>query len=597
VTRGELARLVRDELKAKTGREISLKDAGAVVRGILKDRDDIADPASYVKAAIKRDPRGFLPSAGPVTTKPLPRAHPDDVAAYLSELQEPQATEPHAANGEEPTGEAESAVDRPRKSGQAAELVALARFRYRMVTSEDGHCYAAPVTGPAIVIPIRGPGGLRTRLAWLYAQEHPGAVASSTALTDAMTTLEGLAAGNDPEPVHLRIAQLGDGIVIDLGTADGRCVIAGPAGWRTADEPPVLFRRSKLTSPMPAPVRAADGLALLRSLLNVEDAEYRLIVGWLVSGLIPGMPHPVLALRGEQGTAKSTAARLLTTVIDPSPAPLRSAPHNQKQWATCAAASWVVTLDNLSSIPGWLSDALCRAVTGEAFIDRALYSDDDVTVLSFLRVIALTSIGTGSLAGDLAERMLVVDLQPIPDHRRRREAQVREAFEAGRPAIFGALLDQVAAVLARRPRIQLPQLPRMADFAQVLAALDQANGWTTLADYASGAIDTAAEVIEGDAFAVAVRDFTRQHRKWAGTATELHELLPKPNPVPKGWPPDPTRVGHALTRCAPALRQQGIQVDKQRAGSKRERRLIFLSLSPSQAEEGDPASAASDDPQ
>jgi hypothetical protein len=340
------------------------------------------------------------------------------------------------------------------------------------------------------------------------------------------------------------------------------------------------------------PVRAAAGLKRLRSLLNVEEAEYRLLIGWLVCALFPDMAHPVLALRGEQGTAKSTAARLLTTLIDPSPAPLRSAPRDLKQWATCAAASWVVTLDNISSIPGWLSDALCRAVTGEAFIDRALYSDDDVTVLSFLRVIALTSIGTGSLAGDLAERMLVVDLQPIPDRRRRSETQVREAFEAARPAIFGALLNQVAAVLARLTGVRLQRLPRMADFARVLAALDEANGWSTLVEYGRGAMRTAAEVLEGDPFAVAVRDFTRGRGRWTGTAKQLLDELPKPDPAVKNWPKDPTRVGHALTRCAPALRQLGIECDR----GKRGQRLITFSRSPSfpsQIKEEDPASPAS----
>jgi len=40
------------------------------------------------------------------------------------------------------------------------------------------------------------------------------------------------------------------------------------------------------------------------------------------------MPHPVLLLRGEHGTAKSTAARLLTSLIDRCAAQLRTAPRN-----------------------------------------------------------------------------------------------------------------------------------------------------------------------------------------------------------------------------------------------------------------------------
>jgi hypothetical protein len=51
-----------------------------------------------------------------------------------------------------------------------------------------------------------------------------------------------------------------------------------------------------------------------------------------------------------------------------------------------------VVLDNISGIPDWLSDALCRAVTGDGMVRRRLYENDDLTVLAFRRVVALTSI-------------------------------------------------------------------------------------------------------------------------------------------------------------------------------------------------------------
>jgi hypothetical protein len=603
MNRDELARMARKQIQAETGRAIPLKFAETVVRDILGDRYP-DNPAKYIEAAIRRNPGRFLPSDGPggrPVTPPMPDIDPDDVIAYRDAyrdgLRQSNSTDAPEADGEELADDPEAGptAEPAKKTGQAAELVTLAGFRYRMVQSADRRMYAVPLTGPAIVVPLRGPSGLKARLAKIYAQEHPGSVASSNALGDAMTVLEGHATDNDPEPVHLRTARHAGSIVLDLGAADGRCVIVGPGGWRVANEPPVLFRRSQLTSVIPEPVRIANGLRRLRSLLNVDETDFRQIVGWLVCGLIPDLAHPVLALRGEQGTAKSTAARMLTMLIDPSPAPLRSAPRDLKQWAISATASWVVVLDNVSSIPTWLSDALCRAVTGEAFIDRALYSDDDVTVLSYRRVIALTSIGTGNLAGDLAERMLLVELQPIPDRRRRSETEVREAFEAARPVILGALLDLLSTVLASLPGIKLPQLPRMADFARVLAALDQTNGWSTLADYASSAEATAAEVLETSSFAVAVRDFTRQHTKWTGTASQLLDQLPKPDPAVKGWPPDATRVGHLLSQFAPALRQQGVEVDKGRAGNKRNARLISLSLSSTQMKRKNSASAASDD--
>jgi len=153
------------------------------------------------------------------------------------------------------------------------------------------------------------------------------------------------------------------------------------------------------------------------------------------------IPHPILTFKGEQGTGKSTAARFVAQLADPSPAPLRTAPRDVKQWVVVAAASWIVCLDNVSYMSDWLSNTLCRAVTGDGNVERALYTDDDVTVLSFRRAIMMTSIDAGHVEGDLAERLLMVELQPVADGDRRTDAELNAAYLDAWPSILAALLD------------------------------------------------------------------------------------------------------------------------------------------------------------
>jgi hypothetical protein len=483
--------------------------------------------------------------------------------------------------------------DEGRGPAQSTVLAALAEERYRLIGSDDGRPYAVRRDGPNIALLLRGKGALRAELAMVYAQQNNGRVPSASALTDALCVLEGRAAGKDQEPVFLRLAHHQGGIVLDLGTSDGRCVVVQGGSWRREARSPVLFRRTNLTSPIPEPIHDGDGLDKLRDLLNTEEKEFRLIVAWLLAGLIPDIPHPILALRGEQGAAKSSTAQMVVNLIDPSPAPLRSVPRDMKSWAVAASASWAVALDNISTIPGWLSDTLCKAVTGDGYVDRVLYSDDDVTVLAFRRAIILTSIDPGALAGDLAERLLVVELQPILDTKRRAEAEIRQSFEESRSAILASLLDLLGHVLAILPELRITRLPRMADFARVLGALDRIQQWDTLGDYLSASTDVAADVVEGDPFAHAITELMKTAGTWEGTATRLLAALATPDQVPKSWPKDATRAGGALKRIAPVLRKLGMEVDESRSRDRNRARLYSITRIDGVASSASAASAAS----
>lgn len=459
------------------------------------------------------------------------------------------------------------------KQSQATCLVALAQQHYRILAAEDGSVYAVAHDGPNLALPLRGRDGLRQRLARAYHRKYGGA-ATGAALTDALAVLEGMAAECEREPVALRLARHGESVVIDLGGTDGRCVVVGPGGWTVTERSPILFRRTALTGVLPVPV-AGGRLDALADLVNADEATRRLIVGYLVAGLIPDLPHPILAVFGEQGTAKTTLLRLLAALIDPSPAPTRTAPRELRQWAVTASASWFVALDNVSAIPEWLSDALCRAVTGDALPDRALYTDSDVSVIAFRRLLAMSSIDAGALKGDLADRLLPIELDRIDPRCRRRESDLDAAVVAAAPALLGALLDLVAAVLDRLPSIEAASLPRMADFAAVLAAVDQSTGWSTVDDYAGTATDLAETVIDSDPVARAVRELVPAGSDWTGPAAELLGKLTPEHP-PRGWPTTARGMSGAIRRITPALRTMGTTVTYGRRADRSRARTMTI---------------------
>lgn len=467
---------------------------------------------------------------------------------------------------------------------QATVILQLLREQYRPLLGDDGQPYAVKKFGPQIALPLRGNGGLRSQAAKMYADATRGNAPSGSSLTDAITVFTGLAEMCEPEKIYLRVARPDDQtIVIDQGTADGRCIVVDQDGWRAASKSPVLFRRTRLSAPIPDPCRPGS-LDAFRKLINVDDDDWQVIVGFLVASFFEDIPHPVLGLFGLQGTAKSNATRMLINLVSPSPAPTRSSPRDLKTWVTGANAAWITGLDNLSAIPEWLSDALCRASTGEGMVDRALYTDADVSVISFRRVVIINGIDTGEMAGDLTERLIRVELNPILV--RRDERALWADFDEARGFALAALLDLLSEVLKVLPHIEVKDAPRMADFAKILAAIDQIkvaeNGWDSLEHYVSVSRDAQGESLTP--FGVRLRDFALskcETGEWRGTSTQLWDLLVpldnnhKPKP-PKDWPKASTLKGR-IKREMPALATFGVDIDfSQRTADKKRDRLIVI---------------------
>jgi hypothetical protein len=404
----------------------------------------------------------------------------------------------------------------------ATELVALATDRYELAMSATGEPFAVARAGhgPYLAGMLRGgQASLRAELAAGYARKT-GRVPASSALADALNVLEGIAIDRPPVPLALRVARHQAGLVLDLGDPAGRVVVLTSGGWEVAERSPVLFRRTKLTGILPEPERGGRLEALRElGLVNLSESTWPLAVAWLVAALVPDIAHPIPLLVGEQGTGKSTTARLLSRLVDPSPAELRSAPRDLEQWAVAAAGSWLVVLDNISGIPDWLSDALCRAVTGDGMVRRRLYENDDLSVLAFRRVVALTSIDPGALRGDLADRIVLFDLERF--QHRGEELHLDQAFHAAWPHLLGGLLDLACQVLAALPTVHVDHPPRLADFARILAATDQVLGTRALETYRALSSRISADVVEADPVAEAVRKLATTTGTWQGTAGEL----------------------------------------------------------------------------
>lgn len=465
------------------------------------------------------------------------------------------------------------------KRSIAAQLVDMARDRYILGSTDDGEPFGATQAQPHIAMLLRGGrNGLRASLAAEYfADTHK--VAGAQALTDAALILEGVASTLPPERLHLRVAEHQGSIYLDMGRTDGKVIHIANGHWAVTDTAPVRFLRTRLTDEMPLPPRGGN-IADLWRFVNVTDEDKPVLLAALVAALVQfDVPHPVLGLFGEQGSAKSTTSRLLVDLIDPSPVPVRQAPRDPDSWVTAASGSWVVALDNLSAIPHWLSDSICRAATGDGNVKRALYTDAGLAVVRFRRCVILNGIDVGAVRPDLAERLAVVDLKRIGPKRRRPESQLSAEWHAARPLIWGGLLDLAASVHRTLGSIELESNPRMADFARVLAAVDATLGTQGLRRYLLRSDQLSEDSVSSNSFIDYLRRRSSRLNGMSGT-----EILSEATPPgdqwrrPKDWPRSGRDVTSILRRHAPALRALGWEVEDD--GGHNHRNIVLWTIAP-----------------
>lgn len=523
---------------------------------------------------------------------------PDDNAlrqAQGADFDPTRNTAPYVPQSEAKPGKRKQRSDK-RGSAQSKQLIELAdkHGAEYFTTADDGVACVYVNTGPRwTTLRASSPEFALLLRAWYY--EATQGSPTQQALTEAQHTIAARASfqARDKRPVFLRTGKRDDAIYIDLGTPDGRTVEVTAQGWRILPRSPVMFWRPRPMQALPVPTRGGS-LSELFAFLNIPEDGRPLLLGWLVGALRPDGPYQLLGVHGEQGSGKSTACKMLRKLIDPHAIDTRSAPRDERSLMIATRHTWLLALDNLSSLPNWLSDLLCSLATGAGSSARLLYTDDGEAVFRAMRPVLLNGIEEVTKRADLLDRALLVNLRAIPAEQRRTESELWECFDRAWPALFGALLDALACALHRLSSVILPRKPRMADFAT----------WATAAEPALGLPDGAfveavfqhiaamADLpLEASPIVAPLRELVEQQPatldgerpRWTGTATallsELARIAGDNGRRHPDWPRNGQALSGQLKRLAPNLRQKGIHAELggRAADAKRTRTLTVWS--------------------
>jgi len=451
-----------------------------------------------------------------------------------------------------------------KRENQADALVRLA-LKSAIYFHHGEEAYAQINAGDHLETILLRSSAFRIWLAGIFykKQQKP---ANREAIGNSIETLAARAIYDGQEhDIFTRVAQHDGKIYIDLGDPSWCAVEVSQLTWRviSSRECPVRFRRAKGTAALPMPAEGGS-IADMRAFLNLgSDDDFFLITAWLVAAARPTGPYPILIVHGEKGACKSSMVRILRDLIDPSDAPLRSAPREERDLAIAAKNGWVITGENLSHLSAELSDSLCRLSTGAGLTTRKLYTDDEETIFLASRPIVLNAISEIATRPDLLDRAIVISLPAMQDGNRKAEDDLRREFAQARPQLFGALLDAVVVALGNIDTVKVDNMPRMADFSKWITAAESALPWATgdfLRAYRANRMSANELAVEASSVAEAVRALARP---WSGTATELlaalNSQLGDKRP-PKNWPDAPRALTNRLRNIAPDMRAMGIDV-------------------------------------
>jgi hypothetical protein len=477
-----------------------------------------------------------------------------------------------------PEGQTETKKSKP----QSAVLVDIGiKNISEMFTDQSGTAYASfRVDGHRETHQVRGnlfELWLR-KLFFDQTRRAPG----RTAIQDAIETLAARALYEGEQmQVHLRVAEIDGVIYVDLGDQEWNIVRVDQESWTVCSSDVARFWRPDGFESLPMPEHGGT-VELLRPLMNLsDDQQWLLFKACLVAPFRTHGGYPVLLVTGGQGSGKSSLTRVFKHFTDPGLAPLLSAPRNEKDLMVSAQGQHVMAFENISSIPNWLSDAMCRISTGAATASRKLYTDATVMLLQAKRLQVINGIGDVINRPDLLERSVTLQMAPIMGPQRQTEYELAINLANAAPKVMGAIFKALSNGLRNIEDVELSEPPRMADFAQWAVACGSALGYTEqefLDAYAADQEGQHLTAIEASPIGSLLLHFVEAAGSWEGPASELmnallhHDSRDYPG---KYWPQSPGALSGVLERLKPALK--GVGVTFERGPRTASSRTVYLS--------------------
>jgi hypothetical protein len=378
----------------------------------------------------------------------------------------------------------------------------------------------------------------------------------------------------ESKTLNLRVASFDNKWYYDLTNQKWEFIEITAHSWKLINKLIIFRRFGQLPQVYPSTTYPANIFDKFIDLFNIKGDENRLLLKcYIISMFIPGVPKVILMLHGEQGSAKTTLEELIKMLTDPSIVKTFAFPKDINEFIQQLAHNYVTFYDNISTIRDWVSDLLCRAVTGSGFSKRVLYTDDDDFIYSLKRCVGFNGINLGATKADLLDRGLIIQLERVSKGKWRKIDDIWKEFDEIRPQLLGYILDTLVKVLAwKKTRSLRVTLSRMADWTEYGEIIARCTGYKNeefLTAYYNNIKLQTEEVLESSPVAIALIDFmiALESESHSASATKWLSLLEIKagglaiNTNSKSWPKSASHLSRKLKELVTTLREIGVEIE------------------------------------
>lgn len=395
-----------------------------------------------------------------------------------------------------------------------------------------------------------------------------------------------------------RAAWHGGALWVNLGDRRAVKIIGGQ--W-TIEAPPLgLFRIWSHSQPHPDPIQGGDASRLFET-VNVSPDDQENMLYTLAAALVPEKKRPAFPITGPQGAGKSFTASCIKRLLDPANPLLTMLPRKPEDLDLMLSRNYCLALDNLNKIPPDTADILSGIITGAAPQRRKLHSDSELMTLNADVVLLFTGISALSNRPDFLERCYKFTLQRIDDSARRTDSDLEVAFTEAEPEILGGLYTLLAKGLELLPNYYPENLPRMAEFARIGAALAEAHqpggGAKYLENYHRNQGGQYIELAETDSLFSAIADLCGRGEYLSGSFGEVAARLKEvANQGPKERPISSNNLRASLDKLQVALEALNISFKYGGRDSRAKAYVTFFAKNPTASTSEEPPVAREDVP-